>query len=204
MLVQFWHETQREQIYLLSCVPQKTQINLRIFVFIGSFVASTAPSASLERQWRLFPGRPCHNMGRVKRRSAFEHAQNAPIHIILHMRKVLSGHLLSTEIFCSIKWFSLQTAKAQIRLRGCAVWSGPLLSAYTKDMISRGTASHVAAHIYWKEAIQIRGGWGDYANVFRVWHYENMPIQIYWKFFNQKRNIFRKKNLIVLIFLLKT
>ena len=74
------------------------------------------------------PGRSCHNMGRIKRKSAFEHAQNAQIHIILHMRKVSSGHLLSIEIFCSIKWLSLRTAKAQSRLRG----SGPLLSAYAQ------------------------------------------------------------------------
>ena len=25
-------------------------------------------------------------------------------------------------------------------------------------------------------------------------HYENMPIQIYWKFYHQKMKIFRKKN----------
>ena len=25
-------------------------------------------------------------------------------------------------------------------------------------------------------------------------HYENTPIQIYWKFYHQKRKIFRKKN----------
>ena len=32
-------------------------------------------------------------MGRVKRKSAFTLAQNVQIHIILHMCKVLSGHL---------------------------------------------------------------------------------------------------------------
>ena len=36
-------------------------------------------------------------------------------------------------------------------------------------------------------------------------HYENTPIQIYWKFYNQKRTIFRlKKSDIFHIFLLKT
>ena len=35
-------------------------------------------------------------------------------------------------------------------------------------------------------------------------HYENMPIQIYRKFYHQKMKIFRKKNLIFFIFLLKT
>ena len=35
-------------------------------------------------------------------------------------------------------------------------------------------------------------------------HYENMPIQIYWKFYHQKVKIFRWKILIYFMFLLKT
>ena len=35
-------------------------------------------------------------------------------------------------------------------------------------------------------------------------NYENMPIQIYWKFYHQKRNIFIQKILIFFMFLLKT
>ena len=35
-------------------------------------------------------------------------------------------------------------------------------------------------------------------------HYENTPIQIYWKFYHQKMKIFRWKILIFFIFLLKT
>ena len=35
-------------------------------------------------------------------------------------------------------------------------------------------------------------------------HYENMPIQMYWKFYHQKMKIFREKNLIFFIFPLKT
>ena len=35
-------------------------------------------------------------------------------------------------------------------------------------------------------------------------HYENIPIQIYWKFYNQKRENFQIKILIFFIFLLKT
>ena len=31
-------------------------------------------------------------LGRVKQRSAFEHAQNIKFHIIMHMRKVSSGY----------------------------------------------------------------------------------------------------------------
>ena len=38
---------------------------------------------------------------------------------------------ISTETFYSIHWFCLWTAKALIRLHGCAGWAGPLLSAYT-------------------------------------------------------------------------
>ena len=35
-------------------------------------------------------------------------------------------------------------------------------------------------------------------------HYENIPIQIYWKFYHQKMKNFRYKILIFFIFLLKT
>ena len=79
-----------------------------------------------------------HHMCLVKRKSAFEHAQNVRIHINMHMRKLSSGHLLSIETFYSIQWFCLQTAKALIRLRGCAGWSGPSLSAYTRRHVSHG------------------------------------------------------------------
>ena len=34
--------------------------------------------------------------------------------------------------------------------------------------------------------------------------YENMPFQIYWKFYHQNMKIFRRKILIFFIFLLKT
>ena len=47
-----------------------------------------------------------NNFGRNKRKSAFEHAQNAQIQIILHMRKASSGPLLSISTFCSIQWVS--------------------------------------------------------------------------------------------------
>ena len=35
-------------------------------------------------------------------------------------------------------------------------------------------------------------------------HYENMPIQIFWKFYNQKEENFQIKILIFFKFLLKT
>ena len=44
---------------------------------------------------------------------------------------VLFGSLLSIQTFRSIQWFCYRTGKVLIRLRGCAGWSGPLLSAYT-------------------------------------------------------------------------
>ena len=44
-------------------------------------------------------------MGHVKQKSAFEHVQNAQVQIILRMRKVSSGHLLSINTLYSIQWF---------------------------------------------------------------------------------------------------
>ena len=71
--------------------------------------------------------RPCKNGGK-----SIKSTKSSYIHIILHMRKVSSGHLLSIETFFSIQWFSLRTAKALIRLRARAVWSGPSVSAYAR------------------------------------------------------------------------
>ena len=43
-----------------------------------------------------------YKVGRFKRKSTLEHAQNVRIHIILRIRKVSSGSLLSIDTFCSI------------------------------------------------------------------------------------------------------
>ena len=58
-------------------------------------------------------------MGSAMRKRTFEHAQDMQIHIILHVREVTSGPLLSIETFCSIRWFWQRTAKALIRMHGC-------------------------------------------------------------------------------------
>ena len=58
-------------------------------------------------------------MYRAKRKSAFEHAQNAQIQIILRIRKVLSG-VCSPFIHSVVSDDCLRTVKALIRLRGCA------------------------------------------------------------------------------------
>ena len=76
-------------------------------------------------------------MRRAKRKTAFEHAWNLRVHMILRMRKVSSGPLLSSHTFFSIQWFYYRTVKALIRLRGCAGWSGPLLSAYSRWYVFR-------------------------------------------------------------------
>ena len=39
------------------------------------------------------------------------------------------------QTFCSIQWLCMQTSKALIRLRGCAGWPGPSLSAYTRRYV---------------------------------------------------------------------
>ena len=68
----------------------------------------------------------------VKRKRAFEHAQNERIHIILRMRIVSSVPLQNIDTFYGSRWFWQRTMKAVIRLRGRAVWSGPSLSAYAQ------------------------------------------------------------------------
>ena len=61
------------------------------------------------------------------KKNAFEH-----VHIVLHKRKVSSVRLLSTETFYSIQLFCLRTTNALITLRGCAGWSGLLLSTMSR------------------------------------------------------------------------
>ena len=68
-------------------------------------------------------------MGRVKRKKAFEHLQNVRIHVILHMRKVSSGHLLSMETFYSVRWFFADSESLdQTAHQRSLIW--PSLSAY--------------------------------------------------------------------------
>ena len=73
-----------------------------------------------------------YHTSHVKRKRSFEHAQNVRIRIIMHMRKVSSWHLLFNDTFQSVQWFHSQTANVLIRLRGCAGWSGPSLSAFAR------------------------------------------------------------------------
>ena len=47
-------------------------------------------------------------------------------------RKVSFQHLFSINTFYSVNWFCMRTAKALIRLRGCAGWSGPSLCEHAQ------------------------------------------------------------------------
>ena len=77
----------------LICVPMNTLFRLKIImIFLLRFYISITG----------FDIR-CSYMGRVKRKSAFEHAQNAHIQIILRMRKVPSWPLLLIHTFYSIQ-----------------------------------------------------------------------------------------------------
>ena len=69
--------------------------------------------------------------------SAFKHAQNVPIPIIMRMRKVSSGHLLAIDTLYRIQGFWQRRANAQIRLRIRAVWSGHSLSAHAQKAYFR-------------------------------------------------------------------
>ena len=51
---------------------------------------------------------------------------------IQRIRKLSFVPLLSIDTFYSVQWFCQRTAKTLIRLRRCAGWSGPSLSAYAR------------------------------------------------------------------------
>ena len=44
-----------------------------------------------------------NQMGRIKQKRSFEHAQNAKIQITLRICKVSAGPLLSVRIFCGVQ-----------------------------------------------------------------------------------------------------
>ena len=67
----------------------------------------------------------------------------------MRMRNGLFGHLLSIETWFSIQWFCLRTAKAMIRLRGCAVWSGLCCSHLPKDTVLHGEAQIMCMKKFW-------------------------------------------------------
>ena len=87
----------------------------------------------------------CYNV-QHQAKSVFKHMQNAHVQIILRMRKVSSGPFLSFHTFCCIQWFCYRTVKALFRLRGCAGWSGPSLSAYARRHVFawRGPQCHTS------------------------------------------------------------
>ena len=69
-------------------------------------------------------------MGRVKRKKCLRAcAKCADSHYPTYAQRLIRAFALHWNIFSS-KWFCLRIAKALIRLRGCAGWSGPSLSAY--------------------------------------------------------------------------
>ena len=69
-------------------------------------------------------------MGSIKRKSAFEHACADSDYPVQACSNYPSGPLFSSHTYCGIQWFCKRTVKALVRLRGCAGWSGPSLSAY--------------------------------------------------------------------------
>ena len=61
---------------------------------------------------------------------------------------VSSNYLLSIETFYSIQRFCLRTAKALVRLRGCAGWSGPSLSVYARRHVFVWRGLYFTVYIY--------------------------------------------------------
>ena len=72
-----------------------TFIRQTIFFRINHYLKPVSKVALLHRFY-------C--MGKVKRKSALEHAQNVQIQIILRMRNVYAS-LVSIRSFCSSQWF---------------------------------------------------------------------------------------------------
>ena len=88
------------------------------------------------RDWSYFrKGNTIFKWAASSEKSASKYVQKVRIHIILHMRKVSSGPLLSIHTLCSIQCFCWWTVKTVIRLRGCAGWSGPSLSAFARKQV---------------------------------------------------------------------
>ena len=59
------------------------------------------------------------------KKKAFNYVKNVQIHIFLHLRKVLSGPLLSFDTFCSSQWFWQQTVHLPSLIWAFAVCTCP-------------------------------------------------------------------------------
>ena len=57
------------------------------------------------------------------------HMRTAKVRTRMRIRAVRSRHSLFVDIYYPIHWFCKRKTKAQISLRKCACWSGPVLSA---------------------------------------------------------------------------
>ena len=79
-----------QKIFPSAPSPQQRKLVAYIRRFIYSHLAIRV----------LFSCHGLYYMDRVKRKSAFEHAQNAQIQIIRRMHEVSSGTLLSSHTFC--------------------------------------------------------------------------------------------------------
>ena len=76
-----------------------------------------------------------HHSSLIQRKHVFAYVQYVRIHIILCMRKVSSGTLLSIDTVYSIKWFWKRSVKALIRLRLRTGWPGPSMAAYARGHV---------------------------------------------------------------------
>ena len=63
------------------------------------FLIKRQAKTSFQVIWRAHKFKRFYQMSRPKRKGAFEHAQNEQIQIILRMRKVSAGRLLSINIW---------------------------------------------------------------------------------------------------------
>ena len=95
-----------------------------------TFTIITCREITVKASLRIL--KDCTELGQVKRKCTFEHAQNTQMQIILRMRKVSSGPWFSIHTLCSIQLGCKRTLKVLIRLQGCVGWPGPSLSAYVR------------------------------------------------------------------------
>ena len=142
-----------------SCKHEKADMGQRHLHFAIKHVLSSACSIiadwlKADHSWTLigsdffyWKSISSQQYGSRQAKSVF-HAQNMRIHIILRMRKISSGSLLSIDTFYSIQWFWKRTAKVLIRLHGCAGWSGPSLSTYAQRHVIARRVPIIAVRIF--------------------------------------------------------
>ena len=121
------------------------------------------------RFWRL-----TYYIGRDKQKRTFENVQNVRIHIILRMRKVSYGPLLSIVSFYSIQWLTADSEGPDQNAHPCSLIWAFAFRTCPESILSDDVARMAAALITVPSSICFRGLFPDYCCLCSIQSWSNL------------------------------